>query len=101
MCFTKTKAALPLDNLNQQLLDLKIGDDFTDNCDYLDIAEVKDVNIGDNDISVIQLNIRGAISKLHKLLKFVNSCSKRKIDIILLVDQTILVRILSLNYSQK
>ena len=85
MCFTKIASVLPINNLNQQLLDLKFGDDFSDNCDYLDIAEVKDVNIGDNDISVIQLNIRGAISKLHELLKFINSCNKRKIDVILLV----------------
>ena len=43
-------------------------DDHMDNCDYLDLDLMEDV-ITSNDLNLVQLNIRGLISKQDRLIK--------------------------------
>ena len=52
----------------------------------MDEDEIKEVNINKNDLSIVQLNIRGLASKQHELLKFFNHCNKCKLDIVILSE---------------
>ena len=85
MCFTKVKSCC-LDKLQQEITDLDFGDNFIDNCDYLDHDEFKEVTINRNDLSIIQINIRGIINKQAELSKVLNTSNKKKIDIAILSE---------------
>ena len=84
MCFTKLKDGI--DNLNQALTEFYFDTDYTDNCDYLEQESLKEVPINHEDLTVIQINIRGLISKQNKLLDFLNGCNKSKIDVVILAE---------------
>ena len=85
MCFTKVKNRR-VDNLRQDVVDLDFGNDFIDNCDYLDNDELKDIKITKNDLSILQLNIRGLINKQIELSKILNTSNKKKIDVVILSE---------------
>ena len=68
------------------LTEFEFGNDYIDNCDYLDTEEFREVQISPKDLSIVQLNIRGLIGKQEKLLKFLNSSNKEKIDIVILSE---------------
>ena len=85
MCFTKLHSS-KRDKINNEIKEIFFGTDYTDNCDYLDEDEIKEVTINKNDLSIIQLNIHGLVSKQHELLKFIDRCNKRKIDIVILLE---------------
>ena len=54
-----------------------------DNCDYVD----KVTNVTDNDLTVMQLNIRGIGSKKTQLLDLIdNSIDSKELDVILLSE---------------
>ena len=84
MCFTKLTDKK--DNLNQILTEFEFGNDYNDNCDYLDLDEFREVQISPNDLSIVQLNIQGLIGKQDKLLKFLNSTNKEKIDVVIVSE---------------
>ena len=52
----------------------------------MDLDEFREVQISPNDLSIVQLNIRGLIGKQDKLLKFLNSSNKEKIDIVIVSE---------------
>ena len=85
MCFTKLHAT-KVDLLNNQVKDFFFGTDYVDNRDYPEEHDVKEVSIKKNDLSIIQLNICGLISKQQELLKFINCCNKKKIDIVIMSE---------------
>ena len=85
MCFTKLHAT-KVDSLNNQVKDFFFGTDYVNNCHYLEEHDVKEVTIRKNDLSIIQLNICSLISKQQELLKFINCCNKKKIDIVILSE---------------
>ena len=60
---------------------------FSDTCDYVDLVDSKDISIGTRDLCVMQLNIRGLLSKqqdLHQLLKSVTQLER--VDVLILVE---------------
>ena len=84
LCFTKLKK--PVDKLQSDLTELRLSDDYTGSCDYLDIEELCEVKINKSDLPVIQWNIRGLTGKQTDILKFINQCNQTKIDIIILQE---------------
>ena len=52
MCFTKLTDKK--DKLNQILTEFEFGNDYNDNCDYLDLDEFREVHISPNDLSIVQ-----------------------------------------------
>ena len=85
MCFTKLKKS-NLDKLDHEVQHLYFGNDYIDNCDYLEQDELKDIKIYDTDLSILQLNIRGLIGKQSELSKLINSSNKKKIDVVILSE---------------
>ena len=69
------------DALGQEILDLQWGCNFEDKCDYINDHELKEIDIGKNDISIVQLNIRGLIGKQISFSNFLSTCNRRKLDI--------------------
>ena len=62
-----------------------ILDGITDNCDYLDVSDVNNLRHTNKDLLVMQLNIRGLISKQDSL-KHLLSEFKVLPDIVLLCE---------------
>ena len=86
MCFTKLSRT-NIDVVNNVRKELLINNyEYTDNCDYLEESEIREVEIESQALTVIQLNIRGLFGKRDDLLKFLNGCNKKKIDIVLLEE---------------
>ena len=72
------------DNLDRPIVNTKYQHEL-DNCDYHELNDPIDVNHGD--LLVMQLNIRGILSKLSNLKDLVNKASRgKKIDVILLCE---------------
>ena len=69
------------DVLGQEILDLQWGGSFKDKCDYINDHELRETDIGKNDISIVQLNIRGLIGKQTDFLNFLCTSNRRKFDI--------------------
>ena len=90
MCFSKHSTDPPLfDNLNRPH---SFSDSnwnlWNDNCDYVQVDELKDINQTANNMTVLQLNICGAVSKKSDLINLLDNCKKQnmEIDIILLCE---------------
>ena len=74
------------DNLHRTIFDSKITSDFDDNCDYVeDVAHIVDI---DEKLTVIQLNIRGILSKEGSLTELLLNTGKRCAIDICLVNET-------------
>ena len=64
-----------------------VSDEFLGNCDYVDTENCKDIKIEINDLSVMQLNIRGLVGKQQDLKYLLSKCTKEgKIDIVILIE---------------
>ena len=91
MCLQNCKAILN-DDLNDkhervELQYWNVSDEFLGNCDYVDTENCKNIKIGTNDLSILQLNIRGLISKQQDLKYLLSKCTTEgKIDIVILVE---------------
>ena len=91
MCLQNCKATLN-DDLNDkhervELQYWNVSDKFLGNCDYVDTENCKNIKIGTNDLSILQLNIRGLISKQQDLKYLLSKCTTEgKIDIVILVE---------------
>ena len=69
------------DALGQEILDLQCGGNFEDKCDYINDHELREIDIGKNDVSIVQLNICGLIGKQTNFSNFLSTCNQRKLDI--------------------
>ena len=88
MCLHKL-SELPHDSLHQNLTDLtSLGLNSTkDTCDYISLDDIKDVVSTKNDLLVIQLNIRGILSKQSSLSNLISECTRdTKIDVVILCE---------------
>ena len=86
MCFTKLSRT-NIDVVNNVRKELLINNyEYTDNCDYLEESELREIKMESQALTVVQLNIRGLFGKRDDLLKFLNGCNKKKIDIVLLEE---------------
>ena len=59
----------------------------TDYCDYIELSDCKDIAVGNNDLSVLELNVRGLVNKqteIYMMLKLLTQMSS--IDIVILVE---------------
>ena len=57
------------------------------NCDYISIEDASTLHCNDKDLVVIQLNIRGLLSKQSELLKLITTCTKdKKVDVVILCE---------------
>ena len=85
MCFSKTDVLLHYDKpANLENIGLH---NSSDNCDYLTIDETSTLNCGEKDLAVVQINLRGLISKQYALSNLINSCCKnKKIDVVVLCE---------------
>ena len=52
-------------------------------CDYVDFESIDDLKPTNNDLSIIQLNIRGLLNKQDRLNEIINECQA---DAILLCE---------------
>ena len=88
MCLTPKIVSL-IDSLDNTRVDF--NDDglnmVTYLCDYISHDDLHSIKSTTNDLMVLQLNIRGVISKLSTLSSIINACSTdSKVDIILLCE---------------
>ena len=77
-----------IDKLENEVKELytHLNTDLIDNCDYIEESDIKEVVITKSDLSIVQWNIRGVLSKEADLIKLLNFSNKRKLDIIVLVE---------------
>ena len=77
-----------VENLNYDTLDSTcFGFEPTDYCDYIEISDMKNLNIEDSDLVVLQLNIHGLLGKQKELSKLLRELTgKNKIDVIILCE---------------
>ena len=85
MCFSKKDVILH--DINRKSLD-DIGlDENKDNCDYVNLDDTATLICNKKDLVVVQLNVRGLLSKQKELLNLVNNCTKnKKVDVIILCE---------------
>ena len=88
MCCLSKPALVRVDNLNKEVKDIykHLNTDLSDNCDYIDEDDLREIDITQKDISIVQWNIRGILSSEVEVAKFLNYSNRRKIDIILIVE---------------
>ena len=88
MCCLLKPTPTQIDSLNQEVKDIYtyLNTDLSDNCDYIDEDEVRDVQITKKDLSIVQWNIRGLLSSELEVAKLLNYSNRRKIDLIILAE---------------
>ena len=78
---------------NSKIQDLKydpldtncIGFELTDTCDYIDIVDTLDIDVNITDLVIVQLNVRGLISKQKDLSRLLlRIMGNHKIDLVIL-----------------
>ena len=68
MCFARTKTLKLLRERNQDSdISTDMGFNWEDNCDYLPFDSIEMIVTNNNDLRIIQLNIRGLKGKLDEL----------------------------------
>ena len=73
------------DELNQEILDCKYTYDTNDNCDYVELDN--DITCNDDDLVILNLNIRGLYSKIGNLVYLIDhTLSEKSPDIITLSE---------------
>lgn len=79
MCFNKVDTPILFDNLGRPL-DLANTDStlWNDKCDHHDIDEITDLNSKDNNLIVLQLNIRSLLGKQNDLNILLNKLCYKK-----------------------
>ena len=61
--------------------------EFEDTCDYIEVEDAKDIIVDQYDLTILQMNIRGLISKQRDLSKLLfDIIGDRKIDIVILCE---------------
>ena len=72
------------DELRRDIYETKFNHDMTDTCDYIELD--KDINTDPEDLTILNLNIRGLYSKLGKLNHLIDNVTKRQADVITLSE---------------
>ena len=73
--------------MNYEHVDLGFNDSYVDHCDYLDYSNLTTKHDPRSCLTILQLNIRGAISKRDRLLDlFKDIRNDHRIDVALLVE---------------
>ena len=86
MCRTELEKVVK-DNLDQNLIELDLGKNYEDTCNYIDTEELETLNCTPNDLTICFLNIRGLCSKQSDVTKLLTESIKRKqIDVLLLAE---------------
>ena len=88
MCLSKHNNT-PHDWLGKQVSDLtNLGlEKVLDTCDYLPFDKASEITCEDHELTAIQLNVRGLISKMNDLSKLITGCLKKhKVDLVLLCE---------------
>ena len=58
-----------------------------DECDYIEIDDCKDIPSGVHDLTILELNVRGLVSKQHDLSVLLRNCTQMgRVDVVLLVE---------------
>ena len=78
------------DQLRQDILETDFTIDLPDNCDYVECNN--SVIINDDDLSFLELNVRGLYSKLPYLLQLIDSVSSGRSPDVLLLCETWLTK---------
>ena len=75
-----------MDNIYERL-DLGLNNDIVDSCDYLDYEELTDDRSVKNNLTVLQLNIRGLLNKQDKLKNLLSDIKNdSRVDVAMLVE---------------
>ena len=88
MCLSERNNT-PHDWLGRQVSNLtNLGlEKVLDTCDYLSFEEASEITSEDHELTAIQLNVRGLISKSNDLSKLITGCLKKhKVDLVLLCE---------------
>ena len=80
---------------NSKIQDLKYdpldtnctGFELCDTCNYIDIVDTSDIDVDITDLVIVQLNVRGLLSKQKDLSKLLlKLMGKHKIDLVILCE---------------
>ena len=86
MCLKNTKHSRE-SNIPYNPLDTSCLIDFKDNCDYIELEESKNIKIQPQDLTILQMNICGLISKQSELSKMMfDIIGDRALDIVILCE---------------
>ena len=78
------------DQLNQDILESTFTIDLPDNCDYVECNN--NINLDRDDLTFLELNIRGLYSKIPNLTQLIDSVSPGKCPDVLLLCETWLTK---------
>ena len=85
MCIHRNKKLT--DNLGNRLVQLDFIDENNDTCDYFELINDNIWTCSKNDITALQLNIRGLLNKQRSLADLIAKIvGKHKLDIIMLQE---------------
>ena len=81
-----SQPSIEMDDIYERL-DLGFNNDIVDSCDYLDYGELTDDRSVMNNLTVLQLNIRGLLNKQDKLKNLLSDFKKdSRVDVAMLVE---------------
>ena len=94
MCFSKSNTATLFDNLGRPLDHDNINQAlWNDKCDYLELEEILNLNPKENNLTMLQLNIRSMLGKQNELNSILNMLHTNKsLPKILLLSETHLTK---------
>ena len=82
-CPLSNNPSINYDPLDTDCFDLNLED----TCDYIEIDETKDISFSQYDLSILQMNIRGLLSKQRELSRLLfDLTGDRKIDVVILCE---------------
>ena len=87
MCFSQSDNQL-FDNLNRPIQHAAKSKLWNDKCDYIDLTKTKNLNPLNHNLIVLQINIRGMLTKFSELNALLGKCKKLNspIDIVILCE---------------
>ena len=65
---------------------LEVDEVLNDVCDYISPEQVKDLTCTPNDLSILQLNVRGLINKQEGLARLISKGERNKVNLVLLCE---------------
>ena len=87
MCFSQSDNQL-FDNLKRPIQHAAKSKLWNDKCDYIDLTKTKNLNPLNHNLIVLQINIRGMLTKISELNALLGKCKKLNspIDIVILCE---------------
>ena len=82
MCFRKTKTVKSLKSIKNTTNNVELGYNITDSHEYIDCECIGDLKTSQNDLHVVQINIREIKSKLDELDTLISDVKQPDIIII-------------------